>query len=47
MNSGTKIDFKVRKPGSEDLVSLDELCVSGRIVNALNAVKMAAAMVEK
>jgi cell wall-associated protease len=47
MNSGTKIDFKVRKPGSEDLVSLDELCVSGRIVNALNAVKMAAAMVQK
>lgn len=47
MNSGTKIDFKVRKPGSEDLVSLDELCVSGRIVNALNAVKMAAEMVQK
>ncbi|MGB2273532.1 MAG: S8 family peptidase [Flavicella sp.] len=46
MNSGTLIDFKVLKPGSKELVSLSELCVSGRIVNAYNAVKMAAKMLE-
>ena len=48
MNSGTQINFKVVKPGTEDeLVSLSDLCVSGRIVNALNAVKMAESMVSK
>ncbi|MEI6865201.1 S8 family peptidase [Flavicella sp.] len=48
MNSGTIINFKVIKPGTEDeLVSLSELCVSGRIVNAFNAVKMADEMVVK
>ena len=48
MNSGTKIDFDVIKPGSEsrknpkgELVPFAELSVSGRIVNAHNALKMA------
>ena len=48
MNSGTKIDFDVIKPGSEnqknpkgELVPFSELSVSGRIVNAYNALKMA------
>ena len=46
MNSGTKIDFDVIKPGSEnqknpkgELVPFAELSVSGRIVNANNALK--------
>jgi subtilisin family serine protease len=48
MNSGTVINFKVVKPGTQDdLVSLSDLCVSGRIVNAHNAVKMAAEMTAK
>lgn len=48
MNSGREIDFKLVKPGTKDeMVSLSDLCVSGRIVNALNAVKMAEAMVSK
>jgi len=48
MNSGTLINFKVLKPGSEtELVALSDLCVTGRIVNAYNAVKMADAMVNK
>jgi cell wall-associated protease len=48
MNSGTKIDLEVIKPGSEnqknpkgELVPFAELSVSGRIVNAHNALKMA------
>ena len=48
MNSGTAINFKVIKPGTQDeLVNLSDLCVSGRIVNAYNAVKMAEEMVAK
>ena len=48
MNSGTVINFKVIKPGTEDeLVELSDLCVSGRIVNAYNAVKMAEEMTAK
>ncbi len=47
MNSGTLINFKVLKPGTKELVSLSELCVSGRIVNAYSAVRMAAQMLEK
>ena len=47
MNSGTKIDFKVLKPGSKtEKVSLSELCVSGRIVNAYQAVQMAERMLK-
>ena len=48
MNSGTKINFNVIKPGSQsrqnpdgELVTFSELSVSGRIVNAYNALKMA------
>ena len=48
MNSGTKIDLEVIKPGSANqknpkglLVPFAELSVSGRIVNAHNALKMA------
>jgi cell wall-associated protease len=48
MNSGTKIDFEVIKPGSVTeenpngvKVSFSELSVTGRIVNAYNALLMA------
>ncbi|PWG05663.1 S8 family serine peptidase [Polaribacter aquimarinus] len=48
MNSGTKIDLKVIKPGSQsrknpkgELVSFSDLSVTGRVVNAYNALKMA------
>ncbi|QMU63326.1 MAG: S8 family serine peptidase [Flavobacteriaceae bacterium] len=52
MNSGTKVDIEVIKPGSVsaaypggEKVHFSELSVSGRIVNAYNALKMAAKMV--
>lgn len=52
MNSGTPIDFEVIKPGSQsrdkpagEKVPFSELSVSGRIVNAYNALKMADYMV--
>ncbi|MGB1284501.1 MAG: S8 family serine peptidase [Polaribacter sp.] len=48
MNSGTKINFEVIKPGSQsrenpngEMIAFSELSVSGRIVNAYNALKMA------
>ncbi|PQJ75717.1 S8 family peptidase [Polaribacter gangjinensis] len=48
MNSGVKIDFKVIKPGSQteenpagDLVPFADLSVSGRLVNAYNALQLA------
>ena len=48
MNSGVKINFEVIKPGSQsrenptgDKVLFSDLSVSGRIVNAYNALKMA------
>jgi subtilisin family serine protease len=48
MNSGTKINFEVIKPGSVSpqnpkgiKVAFTELSVTGRIVNAYNALKMA------
>jgi subtilisin family serine protease len=48
MNSGMKINFEVIKPGSAsrenptgEMVSFSELSVSGRIVNAYNALQMA------
>ncbi|MFY7670700.1 S8 family peptidase [Tenacibaculum sp. MEBiC06402] len=42
MNSGTKIDFKVLKPGGKgELVPFSDLSVSGRVVNAYNALRMA------
>ena len=46
MNSGLKIDFEVIKPGTQDeKVPFSELSVSGRIVNAYNALQMADAIV--
>jgi len=52
MNSGIKINFDVIKPGSQsrenpagEKVALSELSVSGRVVNAYNALKMADAIV--
>lgn len=45
MNSGIKVDFDVKLPGSEDLVPFSELSVSGRVLNAYNALKMADSMV--
>ena len=52
MNSGTKIDLEVIKPGSGSRenpegvkVPFADLSVTGRIVNAYNALKMADAMV--
>lgn len=54
MNSGTKLDLKVIKPGSPSQenpkgiqVPFADLSVTGRIVNAYNALKMADAMVNK
>ena len=54
MNSGTKINMKVLKPGSQgpsssenDLVNFSDLSVSGRIVNAYNALMMADGMMKK
>ncbi len=52
MNSGTKIDLNVVKPGSQsrenpegELVPFSSLSVSGRVVNAYNALRMADRMV--
>ncbi len=52
MNSGSKLDLEVVKPGSKsrenpegEKVSFSDLSVTGRIVNAYNALKMADAMV--
>ncbi len=52
MNSGTKIDMQVLKPGSQSqtsprgiLVPFSDLSVSGRVVNAYNALRMADRMV--
>lgn len=42
MNSGFKVDFEVIKPGTKDeKVPFSDLSVSGRVVNAYNALKMA------
>lgn len=52
MNSGTKLDLQVVKPGSPsrenpkgEKVPFSDLSVTGRIVNAYNAIKMADAIV--
>lgn len=46
MNSGIKVDKQVKLPGSQDkLVPFSDLSVSGRVLNAYNALKMADAMV--
>ena len=42
MKSGTKIDFEVMTPGSEPtMVPFTDLCVSGSVLNAYEAVKLA------
>jgi len=48
MNSGTKIDLQVVKPGSQsqenpkgEMVPFSDLSVTGRVVNAYNALQMA------
>ena len=46
MNSGIKIDLKVKLPGGEGkTVPFSDLSVSGRVLNAYNALKMADQMV--
>jgi hypothetical protein len=37
-------DLRVKKPGSDEIVKFEELSVTGGIVNAYNAVKMAMEM---
>ncbi len=41
MQSSTKVDLEVTKPGSEDKVNFSELSKTGGIVNAYEAVKLA------
>lgn len=46
MNSGIKVDLNVKLPGGEgQLVPFSDLSVSGRVLNAYNALKMADSMV--
>lgn len=46
MNSGIKVDLNVKLPGGDGkLVPFSDLSVSGRVLNAYNALKMADAMV--
>jgi subtilisin family serine protease len=46
MNSGTKVDFDVKLPGGDGkLVPFSDLSVSGRVLNAYNALVMADNMV--
>ncbi len=46
MNSGTKVDLEVKLPGGDGkTVPFSELSVSGRVLNAYNALKMADSMV--
>ncbi|MFV0248609.1 MAG: S8 family peptidase [Tenacibaculum sp.] len=54
INSGTKIDLRVIKPGSKSefnpigvLVPFSDLSASGRIINAYNALKMADKMLNR
>ena len=46
MNSGTKVDLQVKLPGGDGaMVPFSDLSVSGRVLNAYNALKMADSMV--
>ncbi len=45
MNSGTPITFKVNIPGKKEKTNLSELSISGRVLNAYNAVVLADKMV--
>lgn len=42
MKTVTKIEFEVRKPGTDDKVKLKKLCITGGVVNALKAAELAA-----
>ena len=45
LDSSVKVpDLRVKKPGSDEIVKFEELSVTGGIVNAYNAVKMAMEM---
>jgi hypothetical protein len=46
MNSGIKVDLEVKLPGGDGkTVPFSDLSVSGRVLNAYNALKMADSMV--
>lgn len=47
MNSGVPIPFKVKVPGTEEKKKLEEISVSGRILNAYNALVLANKVVYK
>ena len=48
MNSGTKVNMDVLRPGSKtEKIPFSSMSVTGRIVNAYNAVVMADKMVNK
>ncbi len=42
MSSSVRQTQKVKRPGDDDLTSFSDLCLTGGIINAYNAVKMAA-----
>ncbi len=42
MKTVTKVDIKVRKPGTKENVKLSKLCISGGVVNAYKAAELAA-----
>ncbi len=44
LNSSVKPDIKVPKPGTKDMVNLSDISVSGGLVNAYEAAKMAASL---
>jgi subtilisin family serine protease len=46
LSSAWKYDGEVNKPGADEKVRLEELCVTGGIVNAYEAVKIAMNMVK-
>ncbi|WP_317195785.1 S8 family peptidase [Pinibacter aurantiacus] len=42
--SATKLPEQVKKPGSDDMVSLSDLCSSGGVVNGYEAIKLASTL---
>jgi hypothetical protein len=42
----TPISYKVKKPGTEELVDFKDLCIKSGVVNAYNALKKAEEMVK-
>lgn len=43
-NSAQKPEYKVTKPGSDEMVNLSDICKTGGIANAYEAVKLAATL---